>query len=113
MSPKNVFVIRNQIDQYLNKQSQWISGKEAQLLYRSDFHDEALNTLIEVNAKEINLRGKIIEVELGDKKKPIIEVSQNAIEMEITEKAQKENSAAAQEVATPQSSQNQNPELQK
>lgn len=82
MSTKTVFVIRNQLEQYLNKQSQWMSGKDPQSLYRSDFHDEALNTLIEVNSKDITLRGTILEVELTDKKKPVVEVSKQAIELE-------------------------------
>lgn len=91
MNAKTVFVIRNQLEQYLNKQSLWVSGKEPQSLYRSDFHDEALNTLLEINSKEISLRGTILEVELGDKKKPVIEISEQAVRLENQEKINKES----------------------
>ncbi len=79
---KNVFVIRNHLEQYLDKHSRWISGKEANKLYRSEFHDEALNTLIEVNAKDINLRGEILTVNIDEKKRPVVEVSSKAIALE-------------------------------
>lgn len=85
MATKTVFVIRNHLHQYLNKQSNWISGKEALQLYRSDFHDEALNTLIEVNAKDVSLRGIIIEVEVNDKKRPQIEIFDSAVALENNE----------------------------
>ena len=97
MNKKTVFVIRNHLEQYLNKQSQWVSGKEAQSLYRSDFHDEALNTLIEVNQKDISLRGSILEVELGDKKKPIVEVSEQALALDNQEKVKETKSEQSQQ----------------
>jgi len=82
MSTKHVFVIKNQHDQYLDKHSDWHSGKDANTLFRADDHDQALNTLLEVNTKDISLRGKIIEVELDEKKRPIVEVSPEAIALD-------------------------------
>jgi hypothetical protein len=82
MSTKHVFVIKNQHNQYLDKHSDWHSGKDANALFRADHHDQALNTLLEVNAKDILLRGKIIEVELDEKKRPIVEVSPEAIALD-------------------------------
>jgi len=72
----HVFVIRNQHQQYLGKQQNWLSGADAKLLYQTQYHDEALNTLIEVNAKDIELRGEILEVELNEKKQPVVEVDE-------------------------------------
>lgn len=82
MQPKRTFVIRNQFQQYLDKHSGWQSGKDAQALYRADYHDQALNTLIEINAKDISLRGEIIETDLDDKKRPIVEVSPAALALD-------------------------------
>lgn len=82
MQTKRLFVIRNQFDQYLDKHSGWQSGKDAQALYRADHHDQALNTLIEINAKDISLRGTIIEVEMDDKKRPIVEISEAAVALD-------------------------------
>ena len=75
----NVFVLRNQQQLYLSKQKSWVTGKENQGLWRSEHHDEALNTLIELNAKDIELRGDILDVSLDDKRQPIVEVSDDAV----------------------------------
>ncbi len=83
MQTKRLFVIRNQFDQYLDKHSGWLSGKDPQALYRAEHHDQALNTLIEVNSKDISLRGDIIEVDMDDKKRPVVEVSESAIALDI------------------------------
>ncbi len=80
---KPVFVIRNQFDQYLDKHSGWQSGKDVQALFRSSHPDEALNTLLELNSKDISLRGDIIEVETDEKKRPIVEVSEGALALDI------------------------------
>ena len=66
------FVIRNQDGQYLTKKGEWVSGKEAKGLYHQAHQDQALNQLIEVNAKDIYLRGNIIELELCEKRRPIV-----------------------------------------
>lgn len=91
---KKVFIIQNHLHQYLGKQSNWLSGKDAQSLYRSDFHDEALNTLIELNAKDISLRGVILEVDIDLKKRPVIDVSEEALEIEQQEFEAKQKVAA-------------------
>ncbi|OUR92783.1 hypothetical protein A9Q81_15805 [Gammaproteobacteria bacterium 42_54_T18] len=66
------FVIRNQDGQYLTKKGEWVSGKEAKGLYHQAHGDQALNQLIEVNAKDIYLRGTIVELELCEKRQPIV-----------------------------------------
>lgn len=82
MQTKRTFVIRNQFQQYLDKHAGWQSGKDAQALYRADYHDQALNTLIEINARDISLRGEIIETDLDDKKRPIVEISEAALALD-------------------------------
>ncbi|PCJ36741.1 MAG: hypothetical protein COA99_13065 [Moraxellaceae bacterium] len=66
------FVIRNQEGQYLTKKSEWVSGKDAAVLYHQSHHDQALNQLIELNAKDIFLRGSAVELELSEKRRPIV-----------------------------------------
>ncbi len=82
MTTKRVFVIKNQNNQYLDKHSGWLSGKDAHLLFRVDHHDQALNTLLEINSKDISLRGRIIEVDTDEKKNPVVEVCESAIALD-------------------------------
>lgn len=82
MQTKRTFVIKNQFEQYLDKHSGWQSGKDPQALYRADYHDQALNTLIETNAKDISLRGEIIETDLDEKNRPVVKVSEAALALD-------------------------------
>jgi len=66
------FVIRNQEGQYLTKKSEWVSGKDGSVLYHQLHRDQALNQLIELNAKDIFLRGSAVELELSEKRRPIV-----------------------------------------
>jgi len=66
------FVIRNQEGQYLTKKSEWVSGKEAAGLYFQPHHDQALNQLIEMNSKDIYLRGTVVELEVCAKRRPVV-----------------------------------------
>ncbi|MCG8671384.1 MAG: hypothetical protein MI867_18410 [Pseudomonadales bacterium] len=65
------YVVRNQLGQYLTKKGEWCSGKEPATVFFKPHFDEALNQLFEVNTKDIELRGKVVEVEIEDKK-PIL-----------------------------------------
>lgn len=101
MTTKRVFVIKNQHDQYLDKHSGWLSGKDSHALFRVDHHDQALNTLLEINAKDITLRGRIMEVDVDEKRNPVVDVSEDAIALDKTtaanEEAALEESAAEEE----------------
>jgi len=68
--PEPVFVIRNQHGLYLTRQNEWVDGHDAAPLFKAAFRDMALNTLIELNAKDIELRGVLVEVEVNDKGLP-------------------------------------------
>ena len=67
------FVVRNQLGQYLTRKNEWVSGKDPAELFHQPHYDQALNQLIELNAKDIELRGKVCEVGLSDKGRPVIE----------------------------------------
>lgn len=70
-----VFVITNQLGQFLNKHKEWVDGRDAKILYRSPHKDEALNLVFELSSKDIYLRAETAAVELDDKKQPVVEAS--------------------------------------
>lgn len=70
---KEVFVIRNQLGQYLTRKGEWVSGRDASVLFHQPWYDQALNHLIEINTKDIDLRGTVLALKLDDKGRPIVE----------------------------------------
>lgn len=68
------FVVKNQHGQYINKQKEWVDGSEPKSLYRSKYKDEAINLVVELSAKDINLRAMTCPCELNDKLQPIVEI---------------------------------------
>jgi hypothetical protein len=72
----DAYLIRNQHGHYWGKSKEWVSGAEAKAVLRTKHEDEAINTLFELSAKDVELRGEVIAAELGEKGEPIIEASQ-------------------------------------
>jgi len=68
----NTYVICNQQGQYLTRKDEWVSGKDSAVLYHDIHHDQTLNQLIEINSKDIALRGEIVTLALDDKKRPVV-----------------------------------------
>lgn len=77
------YVIRNQLGHYISKQREWVDGRDGKVLYRTAHHDEAINLVFELSAKDINLRAQTLRCELDDKLQPQVEVSQIALPMAI------------------------------
>lgn len=98
----SAFVIRNQLGQYLTRKDEWVSGKDASVVFYKTYYDEALNQLFEINTKDIELRGKVFEVELGENKKPVI--TELGPEPETPELLQPEIAESSPEMATEASS---------
>lgn len=69
---QEAYVICNQLGQYLTRKGEWVSGRDSSVLFHQPWFDQALNHLIEINAKDITLRGKVVELELDDKGRPIV-----------------------------------------
>ncbi|GAA5315876.1 MAG: hypothetical protein AseanaTS_10810 [Candidatus Pelagadaptatus aseana] len=67
-----VFLLQNQRKQFLTKQGDWGDGRDAGHLYRTVHHDEALNQMIETNAKDYTLRIKVLECATNDRGVPQI-----------------------------------------
>ena len=71
-----VFLIRNQHGHYWGKGKAWVDGHEARAVYRSRHQDEAINTLVELSAKDIELRGEVVAATLSERGEPQVEPSQ-------------------------------------
>lgn len=69
----DAYVIRNQHGQYLTRKGEWVSGQDTSILFHQPWYDQALNHLIEINAKDIELRGKVVALALDDKGRPIVQ----------------------------------------
>ena len=77
------YVVRNQLGQYLTKKGEWCSGKEPATVFCKPHFDEALNQLFEVNTKDIELRGKVVEVDIEDKKPVLNEFGPDPVQPEL------------------------------
>ncbi|MFT4767704.1 MAG: hypothetical protein ACI8RN_000833 [Glaciecola sp.] len=70
-----VFVIRNQLGQFWTRAGEWVDGREPQRLLKIKHHDEAVNQLVELSAKDIELRGEVFACDLDARKEPAVEAS--------------------------------------
>lgn len=72
---EEVFVIRNQHGHYWGKSKAWVDGADPRAVLRVKHRDEGVNTLVELSAKDVELRGEVVPAELGPKGEPVLEVS--------------------------------------
>jgi hypothetical protein len=72
---QEVFVIRNQHGQYWARAGEWVDGREPQRILKLRHHDEAINQLVELSARDIDLRGDIRTCELNSRGEPRVEPS--------------------------------------
>ena len=77
------YVVRNQLGQYLTKKAEWCSGRDASIVFCKPHFDEALNQLFEINTKDIELRGKVVEVDMEDKKPLLTEFGPDPVQQEL------------------------------
>ena len=94
------YVVRNQLGQYLTKKAEWCSGRDASVVFCKPHFDEALNQLFEINTKDIELRGKVVEVDIEDKKPVLCEFGPDPVqqELETATSDSADNSSANREV---------------
>jgi len=55
-----IFVLQNQDKRFLSKHNEWVDGRDTTDLFKSRHKDEALNQMVEVNAKDVDQRIRII-----------------------------------------------------
>jgi hypothetical protein len=70
-----VYVIRNQLGHYWGKSREWQDGHDPRRVQRDTHRDVMLNTLVELNARDIELRGEILSVPVDQRGEPVIEPS--------------------------------------
>lgn len=69
-----VFVVQSEQGHYFSKQGAWLSGKDAGLIYFGKYKDEALNQLIDITIKDVDVRARVLEVELNQRNQPVVEI---------------------------------------
>jgi len=73
----SVYVIRNQLQQFWTRSSEWVDGREPQRLLKLKHRDEAVNQLVELSARDIDLRGEVVACELNERGEPVVEASEH------------------------------------
>ena len=73
----SAYIIRNQIGQYWIRAGEWVDGREPQRVLRFEHRDEAVNQLVELSAKDIDLRGEILHCELNERGEPNLDPSEH------------------------------------
>jgi hypothetical protein len=73
------FVICNQLGHYWGKKKLWVDGTRAKKVMLCKHEDEGLNLLVELSAKDIDLRGEIVGVETNDKGVPVVTPSEHLL----------------------------------
>jgi hypothetical protein len=69
-----IYVIRNQNQHYLGRNGEWVDGSHLPALFRTPHRDVALNELVEVNLRDLSLRGELLACEANDEGYPQVEV---------------------------------------
>jgi len=67
-----IYILQMSDGRFLNKGLDWTATNHHRDLFRSEHRDIALNKLIELNAKDIDLRAKVVSCELDAKGKPLL-----------------------------------------
>ena len=67
-----IYIIKSHAGRILGKDLDWLDGTNPSLIFNAPHRDSALNQLIELNAKDINLRAQIIECEADKKGRPTL-----------------------------------------
>ena len=74
-----IYIIKSHDDRILGKDLDWLDGTNASLIFNTPHRDSALNQLIELNAKDINLRAQIVECEADKKGRPTLLLESTAV----------------------------------
>lgn len=70
-----VFAIKNQHGLFLNKQQEWVDGRDSQSLFRTAHKDEAINSVFEMSSRDIHIRAEAIACTTDEKGNPLIDAT--------------------------------------
>ena len=76
---KEVFVVCNQLGQYWGKKKKWVDGTDPKRVRANKHEDEAVNLLVELSARDVDLRGEVRAVDTNERDVPQIEPSEHLI----------------------------------
>ncbi|HLS97519.1 MAG: hypothetical protein WDA10_05220 [Porticoccaceae bacterium] len=65
-----LFIIQNSRGDFLDRQLNWVGADDSGALFHSPHRDVALNQLIELNARDIRLRAKVVPCAADDRGRP-------------------------------------------
>lgn len=85
-----VFVVQSEQGHYYSKHGEWLSGKDNSLIYFGKYRDEALNQLIDITIKDVDIRARVKETELNAKNYPVLEI---VVESDLNEPEQVEENS--------------------
>lgn len=66
-----LYILENHRGELLDKQLNWVSATETSNLLHFPHRDVALNHLIELNARDIHLRAKVVACDADDRGRPL------------------------------------------
>lgn len=69
----DVFVLRNQHCEYLNKSLEWIKFGDSKTIFRSAHSDEAINQKVELTVKNPELRIKVVLAEQSNNSRVLVD----------------------------------------
>jgi hypothetical protein len=78
-SMSETFVVCNQLQQFWGKKKAWVDGSDRKRILCNQHEDEAVNLLVELSARDVDLRGQVTCVALDDKGLPAVEASAHRI----------------------------------
>ncbi len=67
-----IYILQTQDQRTLNRDLEWSSEAERTIVFCTPYRDIALNQLIELNAKDIDMRASIVECEADAKGRPLL-----------------------------------------
>jgi hypothetical protein len=67
-----IYILQTQDQRTLNKDLEWSSEADRNCVFCTPYRDIALNQLIELNAKDIDLRASIVECEADANGRPVL-----------------------------------------
>jgi len=74
-----VYVVRNQLGQYWGKKKRWVDGTRARKVQTCRHEDEAINLLVELGARDIDLRGEVLAVPVNERGLPVVQPSEHLL----------------------------------